>query len=175
MQRLMVPLAVVFFSLSGCGDSATTTEAELDGAAEKEASQSAGASTNDCSAQRNSDAFEIVPGLNATVIQKGHGRAAKAKDYADVHTTLWLYDENAEGGRGLEIWTSGGAQPFQFQLDMGQVIAGWDLGIPCMLEGEERELIIASELGYGASGKPPVPPNATLLFNVELVRVSEPK
>lgn len=118
---------------------------------------------------------EIQDGLTATIMQAGYGRAAVSKDYADVHTTLWLYDEAAEGGRGTEIWSSGGAQPFQFQLDAGQVIRGWDLGVACMLVGEKRELKIAPELGYGEGGKPPVPPNATLLFEIELVKLTAPE
>ncbi len=118
---------------------------------------------------------QIQDGLVARITQKGHGRAAVSKDYADVHTTLWLYDEAAEGGRGLEIWSSGGTQPFQFQLDSGQVIKGWDLGVACMLEGEKRELRIAPELGYGERGKHPVPPNATLLFEIELIKLTAPE
>lgn len=117
----------------------------------------------------------IQDGLVATIISTGYGRAAASKDYADVHTTLWLYDEAAEGGRGLEIWSSGGTDPFQFQIDAGQVISGWDLGVTCMIEGEKRELLIAPELGYGERGKPPVPPNATLLFEIELVKLTAPE
>jgi len=113
-------------------------------------------------------------GLVAKIKQKGYGRAAVSKDYADVHTTLWLYDEAAEGGRGTEIWSSGGTDPFQFQLDAGQVIRGWDLGVTCMIEGEKRELRIAPELGYGERGKKPVPPNATLLFDIELAKPTAP-
>ena len=119
--------------------------------------------------------LEIVPGLTATITKKGYGRAAQPGDYAAVHTTLWLYDEAADGGRGTEIWTSGGVEPFQFQLDAGQVIRGWDLGVACMLVGETRELLIAPELGYGARGKPPVPPNATLLFEISLVKLVSPE
>ncbi len=145
-------------TLAGCGqDTATETDSA---AAEAE-----------CPEANADGVVEIAPGLTATISSKGYGRAAVAGDYADVHTTLWLYDENAEGGRGTEIWTSGGEQPFQFQLDAGQVIKGWDLGVACMLIGETRELKIAPELGYGARGKPPVPPNATLLFEIELVKL----
>lgn len=118
---------------------------------------------------------QIQDGLVAKIITTGYGRAAVSKDYADVHTTLWLYDEAADGGRGLEIWSSGGTDPFQFQIDAGQVIRGWDLGVSCMLEGEKRELRIAPELGYGERGKPPVPPNATLLFEIELVKLTAPE
>jgi FKBP-type peptidyl-prolyl cis-trans isomerase len=126
--------------------------------------------------QANDDGvIEIQEGLVATIVKPGYGRAATSKDYADVHTTLWLYDENAEGGRGTEIWSSGGTNPFQFQIDAGQVIAGWDLGVTCMLVGEKRELLIPPELGYGARGKPPVPPNATLLFEIELVNLTAPE
>jgi len=118
---------------------------------------------------------QIQDGLVAKITKKGYGRAAVSKDYADVHTTLWLYDEAAEGGRGTEIWSSGGTDPFQFQLDSGQVIRGWDLGVTCMLVGEKRELRIAPELGYGERGKNPVPPNATLLFEIELAKLTAPE
>lgn len=127
--------------------------------------------TASCPQANDAGIVEITPGLTARIINKGYGRAAVAGDYADVHTTLWLYDDSAEGGRGTEIWTSGGEQPFQFMLDAGQVIKGWDLGVACMLVGETRELKIAPDLGYGARGKPPVPPNATLLFEIELVKL----
>ncbi len=127
--------------------------------------------TSACPEPNEQGVVEIAPGLTAKITSRGYGSAAVAGDYADVHTTLWLFDESADGGRGTEIWTSGGAQPFQFQLDAGQVIEGWDLGVACMLVGETRELKIAPELGYGERGKPPVPPNATLLFEIELVKL----
>lgn len=129
----------------------------------------------DCPQADEAGVVNIAPGLTATILRKGYGRAAVAGDYADVHTTLWLYDDAAEGGRGTEIWSSGGIEPFQFRLDAGQVIKGWDLGVACMLEGETRELKIAPELGYGARGKPPVPPNATLLFEIELIKLTGPE
>lgn len=127
-----------------------------------------------CPESDESGNVDIAPGLTARITNKGYGRRAVSGDHADVHTTLWLYDENADGGRGTEIWSSGGSQPFQFTLNSGQVIKGWDLGVVCMLVGETRELRIAPELGYGARGKPPVPPNATLLFEIELVRLTAP-
>ena len=127
--------------------------------------------TSNCPQANEAGIIEIAP---ARITSNGYGRAALAGDFADVHTTLWLYDEAADGGRGTEIWTSGGDRPFQFQLNAGQVIAGWDLGVVCMLVGETRELVIPPELGYGARGKPPVPPNATLLFEIELVKLKSP-
>ena len=128
-----------------------------------------------CPQANESGAIEIQDGLTAAVVKSGYGRAAESGDYADVHTTLWLYDETADGGRGQEIWSSGGVNPFQFEIGAGQVIRGWDLGVVCMLVGEKRELKIAPELGYGDRGKPPVPPNATLLFEIDLVKLTSPE
>ena len=143
---------------------------------EEEPAQAAAApAAQTCPEAAADGTLEVVPGLTATITKKGYGRAAQPGDYAAVHTTLWLYDEAAEGGRGTEIWTSGGIEPFQFQLDAGQVIRGWDLGVACMLVGETRELRIAPELGYGPEGKPPVPPNATLLFEISLVKLVSPE
>lgn len=160
--------AVILMAACGPTEQATVNEAP---AVQEEAP---GAVATNCPKADESGVVEIQEGLTATITRKGYGRAAKSKDYADVHTTLWLYDEAAEGGRGQEIWASGGVDPFQFQLDAGQVIKGWDLGVNCMLLGEKRELKIAPELGYEAQGKPPVPPNATLLFEIELVNLTSP-
>ena len=129
--------------------------------------------TADCPVADATGRIEIAPGLSARVLQTGYGRAAANGDYADTNVQLWLLDESAEDRRGKFIWESG-ANPFQFQLGRGQVIKGWDLGVNCMLLGEKRELKIAPELGYGERGKPPVPPNATLLFEIELVNLTSP-
>ena len=139
---------------------------------EPAAEEGTGTAATGCPQPDADGIVEIQDGLVAKITRSGYGRAAESKDYADVHTTLWLYDETAEGGRGTEIWSSGGVNPFQFQLDAGQVIQGWDLGVRCMLIGEKRELRIPPELGYGERGKPPVPPNATLLFEIELVNLT---
>jgi len=164
-NKLLIALAATAL-VSACNQA---SDSGMDVAAEAPT-----ATTLNCP-QANSDGIvEIHQGLVAKIIKPGYGRAAENRDYADVHTTLWLYDEAADGGRGTEIWSSGGSQPFQFQLDAGQVIAGWDLGVKCMLVGERRELRIPPELGYGARGKPPVPPNATLLFEIELVKLTAP-
>lgn len=155
-------------SLAACGSDEPTP----DDTATTERSVGAAAG---CPQPDEDGVVDIEDGLVATIVKRGYGRAAQSRDYADVHTTLWLYDESAEGGRGTEIWSSGGDRPFQFQLDAGQVIKGWDLGVKCMLVGEKRELRIAPDLGYGARGKPPVPPNATLLFEIELVKLTTPE
>lgn len=163
-RNLYVALGAAIL-LAACGQS---EQAAVD-------EQSTTADTTACPQPDANGIIEIQDGLTARVVKTGYGRAAVSRDYADVHTTLWLYDEDADGGRGMEVWSSGGAQPFQFQLDADQVIRGWDLGVACMLVGEKRELIIASELAYGELGKPPVPPNATLLFEIELVKLTTPE
>lgn len=173
----MTTAMVAAVLLSACGKAQQTA---TDGDAATESAAAARSSTTmteqaACPQPDENGVVDVHDGLVATIMKHGYGRAAASKDYADVHTTLWLYDENAQGGRGEEIWSSGGVQPFQFQLDAGQVITGWDLGVRCMLVGEKRELRIAPELGYGERGKPPVPPNATLLFEIELVKLTAPE
>jgi FKBP-type peptidyl-prolyl cis-trans isomerase FkpA len=165
----MIAVLLAAASLAACSKGEQATE-------KGSAADAPGAYSAAACPQPDSDGIvAIQEGLVAKIIKPGYGRAAASKDYADVHTTLWLYDEAAEGGRGLEVWSSGGQSPFQFQIDSGQVIAGWDLGVKCMLLGEKRELRIAPELGYGVRGKPPVPPNATLLFDIELVNLTSPE
>ena len=158
-------LGLIALLLAACGESQKATG---------ESGAASSVQRAACPQADENGEVSITEGLTARITSKGYGRRAVSGDHADVHTTLWLYDENAPGGRGTEIWASGGSQPFQFTIDSGQVIKGWDLGVTCMLVGETRELKIAPELGYGSRGKPPVPPNATLLFEIELVGLTAP-
>jgi FKBP-type peptidyl-prolyl cis-trans isomerase len=127
----------------------------------------------DCPVAGESGSIDIARGLTARVVKNGHGRAAVAGDYADTNVWLWLYDETAEDKQGQFIWESGN-NVFQFQLGAGQVIKGWDMGVPCMLEGETRELVVAGDLAYGPSGRGEIPPNATLIFTIELLKLTAP-
>lgn len=125
-----------------------------------------------CPAADESGNIEIAPGLSARIIKTGYGRAAVKGDYADTNVWLWQLDESAEDRHGQFVWESG-ADIFQFQLGAGQVIKGWDLGVPCMLEGETRELVVASDLAYGAAGRgSAIPPNTPLIFTIELVKLT---
>lgn len=100
----------------------------------------------------------------------GQGDVAKAGQHVQVHYTGWLY-ENGEQGRKFDSSKDRG-QPFAFPLGAGHVIRGWDEGVQGMAVGGTRRLVIPSELGYGARGAGGViPPNATLLFEVELLAV----
>ncbi len=108
---------------------------------------------------------ELEGGLKYLVLANGNGAVAKAGDKIAVHYTGTLED-----GKKFDSSVDRG-DPFVFRLGQGQVIKGWDLGIAGMKEGERRKLTIPPALGYGSSGTGPIPPNATLLFEVELVKV----
>jgi FKBP-type peptidyl-prolyl cis-trans isomerase FkpA len=103
---------------------------------------------------------------------QGSGEEAKAGSVR-VHYTGWLHDTSKSDGKGRKFDSSvDRGTPFEFQLGAGQVIRGWDEGVAGMKVGGKRTLIIPPELGYGARGAGGViPPNATLVFDVELVSV----
>lgn len=100
----------------------------------------------------------------------GDGKEATAGNHVDVHYTGWLFDEKAPDHKGQKFDSSlDRGQLFSFPLGAGHVIKGWDLGVQGMKIGGKRTLIIPSEMGYGARGAGGViPPNATLVFDVEL-------
>lgn len=107
-------------------------------------------------------------GLGIVEVADGKGDAAKAGDNVSVNYTGRL----ADGTKFDSSYDRN--QPIQFQLGTGQVIKGWDEGIAGMKVGEKRKLIIPPDLAYGPDGTPggPIPPNATLYFDVELVAIS---
>lgn len=111
-------------------------------------------------------------GLNIQDTKVGDGEMAKPGDVAVVHYTGWLFDAAMPQHKGDKFDSSlDRGQPFQFPVGGGRVIKGWDLGVTGMKVGGQRTLIIPSELGYGERGTPggPIPPNATLVFDVELL------
>jgi len=100
----------------------------------------------------------------------GDGLEAGPGKEVDVHYTGWLFDENAPDNKGQKFDSSlDRGQLFSFPLGAGHVIKGWDQGVAGMKVGGKRTLIIPAEMGYGARGAGGViPPNATLVFDVEL-------
>jgi len=110
-------------------------------------------------------------GLQIDDVTVGDGAEAQAGQSVTVHYTGWLYDENAADKRGQKFDSSKDRdEPFEFDLGAGMVIRGWDEGVQGMKVGGKRILTIPAELGYGARGAGGViPPNATLLFEVELL------
>ncbi|MDP2153220.1 MAG: FKBP-type peptidyl-prolyl cis-trans isomerase [Methylotenera sp.] len=103
----------------------------------------------------------------------GEGREAEPGFNVTVHYTGWLYDPSAQDGKGKKFDSSvDRKEPFVFFLGGGQVIQGWDEGFAGMKIGGKRTLVIPSEMGYGARGAGGViPPNADLIFDVELLGV----
>jgi peptidylprolyl isomerase len=106
----------------------------------------------------------------------GSGAQARPGDKVTVHYTGWLLDATAPLGRGRKFDSSKDRRdPFEFELDAGQVIRGWDEGVQGMQIGGTRVLTIPPELGYGSRGAGGViPPNATLVFEVELLATAAP-
>ena len=106
-------------------------------------------------------------------IKIGTGAEAQAGMDVTVHYTGWLFDAAAPDNKGQKFDSSRDRDdPFVFSLGAGQVIKGWDQGVAGMKVGGHRTLVIPPELGYGARGAGGViPPNATLVFDVELLGV----
>lgn len=106
-------------------------------------------------------------------VKTGTGAEAKAGQVVRVHYTGWLYDASASDKRGQKFDSSKDSnQPFDFTLGAREVIPGWDEGVAGMKVGGTRILTIPPDMGYGARGAGGViPPNATLVFEVELLEV----
>ena len=132
-----------------------------------------------CQAKSTSSTQEKVSMTSSiTTLQKndtvvGTGREAEPGFNVSVHYTGWLYNEKAADHKGKKFDSSvDRGQPFKFDLGASQVIQGWDEGFTGMKIGGKRTLIIPSEMGYGARGAGgAIPPNATLIFDVELLDV----
>lgn len=109
--------------------------------------------------------------FSQTDVRVGTGAEATTGSVISVHYAGWLYDEGKPGQKGLQFETSVGGTPFSFILGAGQVIGGWDQGLPGMKVGGTRRLVLPPSLAYGSARNGIIPPNATLIFDVELVAV----
>ncbi len=109
-------------------------------------------------------------GLQYEDVKEGTGEVATAGQYVSVHYTGWLYENGVKGAKFDS--SKDRNDPFAFPLAAGHVIRGWDEGVQGMKVGGTRILVIPPQLGYGARGAGGViPPNATLMFEVELLGV----
>jgi len=116
----------------------------------------------------------VISPINATPpaklkikdLAKGHGKAAKAGETVTVQYDGVLYENGTEFDAS---WNR--HQPFSFPLGAGQVIPGWDKGVVGMKVGGRRVLTIPPELGYGPQGSGPIPPNSTLVFVVDMLKI----
>jgi FKBP-type peptidyl-prolyl cis-trans isomerase FkpA len=109
--------------------------------------------------------------FSQTDLRVGSGADAAAGRILTVHYTGWLFDATEPGQKGAQFDSSVGSEPFTFALGAGQVIAGWDQGLPGMKVGGIRRLVVPPSLGYGSVRSGPIPPYATMLFEVELLEV----
>jgi len=103
-------------------------------------------------------------------LQLGTGPAAANGQSLTVNYTGWLYDSTQPDEKGAAFDTSG-ATPFMFTLGTGAVIAGWDQGVVGMQVGGVRRLVIPPSLGYGAVRHGAIPPNATMVFEIQLTAI----
>jgi len=115
----------------------------------------------------------VVTELVKKDTKEGNGKLAEKGKAVSVHYTGWLYDPAAPGQKGKKFDSSHDRKiPFGFILGAGRVIKGWEEGVVGMKEGGQRTLIIPASMGYGDKGAGGViPPGATLLFEVELLKI----
>ncbi len=158
---LAASLALSFMACSGKTDESTVPSNTTAAASAPAAAQGAGADTFAMPAK-----LQTTPsGLQYAIDQPGTGPKPQAGQTVTVHYTGWLtngtkFDSSRDRG-----------EPYPFAIGRGEVIAGWDEGVADMKVGEKRTLVIPPALGYGEQGSGPIPPNATLVFKVELLGV----
>ena len=110
--------------------------------------------------------------FTTTDLKVGAGAEAATGMTLLVNYKGWLYDETKSDKKGFKFDESPDGQPFVFKLGAGQVIQGWDLGVPGEKVGGLRQLIVPSDKAYGRTGAgSSIPPNATLIFEIELLSV----
>jgi FKBP-type peptidyl-prolyl cis-trans isomerase FkpA len=190
-MKISAPFALAAALLvASCGapeeSSAPPAEAPVDKPAETPAAPAPDASTSAPSSQTATvdkpaapkapappKAPPAKPAYTRTDLKAGTGAEAQKGKSVSVHYTGWLYDPAQPGMKGRMFDSSQERGPFTFLLGAGQVIPGWDQGFDGMKVGGRRRLIIPPSLGYGVDGAGGgiIPPNATLLFEMELLEV----
>ena len=144
--KLISILGVVLCLTAGCGSSSTPT--------------SPGSTAN-------------VP-FSATDLTVGTGRMAANGNKLTVNYTGWLYSATATENKGQQFDTSIGKTPFPFTLGTTGIIQGWNQGVVGMAVGGKRRLVLPPSLAYGSAGAPPsIPSNATLVFDIEVVTITD--
>ena len=119
--------------------------------------------------------FVGPPNLVVTDLRIGDGAAVAPGQSATVHYALWLYDPYGPEQKGALIQNSrqaGTGQPLTVSLQQGQLIQGWVDGVPGMRIGGSRRLVIPPTLAYGATGNVNIPPNAWLIFDIDLLGIN---
>jgi FKBP-type peptidyl-prolyl cis-trans isomerase len=160
MSRLFfASLFAVALLFAGCASESTET-ANVP-AAESEDAPAADNSTTD-----------YLDDLVITDLVEGDGPMVQAGQRAVVHYTLWFRDASAENGRGRQVQSSKERnQPFGFTIGRGEVIDGWDQGVPGMKVGGTRELQVPYRLAYKEAGRTGIPQRQDLIFEIELLEI----
>lgn len=114
-----------------------------------------------------------APAFAQTDLRAGTGASAVTGNILTVTYTGWLYDGSKADQKGLQFDSNAGGTPFSFTLGAGQVIRGWDQGLVGIQSGGIRRLVIPPALGYGSTRNGPIPPNSTLIFEVEVTAVGQ--
>jgi FKBP-type peptidyl-prolyl cis-trans isomerase FkpA len=119
----------------------------------------------------SSTAPSNLAAYSQTDLVVGTGATAASGNSLSVNYTGWLFDITKPDQKGLVFDTSTGRGPFTFTLGTNEVIAGWDRGVVGMQVGGIRRLVVPPSLAYGTSRNGPIPPNSTLVFEIELLSV----
>lgn len=176
-RSLLAVLALTAFAAAACGysDPYGSNGPVADESPAPSSAPSASPGTDDCSAGTGLHVVTYPDGLQIIDLKTGTGAVAKTGDKVTMQYTGWL----SCGSQPFDTSRQAGRTPFAVTLGAGQVIPGWDEGIPGMKVGGKRKLLIPSALGYGAQGSTDpntgavvIPPNANLIFEVELVSVT---
>ena len=115
------------------------------------------------------------PTFAQTDLRVGTGTEAQIGHDITVFYTGWIYDDSRPDDKGLQFESNVGGTAFTFRLGIGQVIEGWDVGLVGIQAGGIRRLVIPPGLAYGGSRNGPIPPHATLVFEVEVTAVAAPE
>ena len=174
---LLAVLALTAFAASACGypDPYATTGPVANTSPGPVASPTPSPGADDCNSGAGLPVVTFPDGLKVIDLKVGTGAVARSLNNVTVQYTGWFID----CGPPFDSSRSAGRQPFTVQLGVGGVIAGWDEGIAGMKVGGKRKLIIPPDLAYGPNGETDpntgatvIPPNATLVFAVELLKVA---
>lgn len=172
MKIIYTFIILLSLALAGCGAASPTPAAQqeneslAEAVAPQEANNEAAAAKADSQTTTEEDLLTTDSGLQYVIQVEGSGEAPENGDLVKVHYTGTLED----GTKFDSSYDRG--QPFEFALGRGQVIKGWDEGIALLKVGGKARLVIPPELGYGERGAGGViPPNATLIFEVELLEI----
>ena len=162
-----VVILVILGLIWGCGGSKSEPEQQQT-AVTSEKEQAEPAPKTSGPHQFSEDEYEVTPsGLQYVIFEKTNGPRPQSGDVVVVHYTGWLTD-------GTKFDSSYDRdEPFSFVLGARQVIPGWDEGIALLRKGEKAQLVIPPDLAYGNRAIGPIPPNSTLIFEVELVDIKK--